>query len=69
MDDPIEYYDERNKLDKGREILYDITYMWNLKNDTNESIYKTEKDSQRQKTKLRLPNGKGVGRDKLGAWG
>ena len=42
MDDPIEYYDERNKLDKGREILYDITYMWNLKYDTNEPVCETE---------------------------
>ena len=25
-----------------RQISYDITYMWNLKNDTNELIYKTE---------------------------
>ena len=24
------------------EIAYDITYIWNLKNDTNELIYKTE---------------------------
>ena len=31
---------------RGRQILYDITYMWNLKNYTNESIYKTEIDSQ-----------------------
>ena len=23
-------------------MLYDITYMWNLKKDTNELIYKTE---------------------------
>ena len=30
-----------------RQILYNITYMWNLKNNTNESIYKTEIDSQR----------------------
>ena len=29
-----------------RQILYDITYTWNLKNNTNESIYKTETDSQ-----------------------
>ena len=28
-----------------RQILYDITYMWNLKNDTNDLIYKTEIDS------------------------
>ena len=25
---------------------YDITYMWNLKYDTNEFIYETETDSQ-----------------------
>ena len=29
-----------------RQIPYDITYMWNLKNDTNELFYKTETDSQ-----------------------
>ena len=31
-----------------RQILYDITYMWNLKNNTNEyiNICKTETDSQ-----------------------
>ena len=29
----------------GKEISYDITYMWNLKKkDTNELIYKTETD-------------------------
>ena len=28
-----------------RQILYDITYMWNLKYDTNELIYETETDS------------------------
>ena len=27
---------------------YDITYMWNLKYDTNEPIYETETDSQRK---------------------
>ena len=29
-----------------RQIPYDIPYMWNLKYDTNELIYKTETDSQ-----------------------
>ena len=29
-----------------RQILYDITYMWNLKNNTNKSVYETETDSQ-----------------------
>ena len=43
--------------------------MWNLKKkkkrDTKELIYKTEADSQTQKTNLWLPKGR-VGKDKLG---
>ena len=35
-----------SKSDRERQILYDIIYMWNLKYNTNESIYKTETDSQ-----------------------
>ena len=31
---------------RERQIPYDITYMWNLKYDTNELIYETETDSQ-----------------------
>ena len=31
---------------RQRQVLCDITYMWNLKNNTNELIYKTEADSQ-----------------------
>ena len=48
-------------------MSYAITYMLNLKNDTNELIYKTEIDSEAQKTDLWLPKGK-WGRDKLRAW-
>ena len=29
----------------GRQISYDITYMWNVKYDTNEPMYKTETHS------------------------
>ena len=39
--------------------------MWNLIYNINELIYKTETDSQTQKTNLQLPKGKGTGRDKL----
>ena len=38
------------------------------KNDTNELIYKTEADSQTQKTTYGYQRGKVVGRDKLGGW-
>ena len=31
---------------KERQIPYDITYTWNLKYDTNETIYETETESR-----------------------
>ena len=37
---------KRSKSDRERQIPYDITYICNLKYGTNESIYKTETDSQ-----------------------
>ena len=43
--------------------------MWNLKNNTNESIYKTERDSQTWKTTLWLPKGKGGQGIKYGGMG
>ena len=50
-----------------KDKYHDITYLWNLKNDTNELIYNMEIDSQTQTTNLRLPKGMGA-RDKLGGW-
>ena len=47
--------------DRERRISYDITYMWNPKNDTNDLIYKTETDSQTSKRNLWLPKAKGQG--------
>ena len=37
--------DDHSKSDKESKTSYDITYMWNLKIDTTELIYKTETDS------------------------
>ena len=31
---------------KEKEIPYNITYMWNLKSDTNKQLYETKTDSQ-----------------------
>ena len=39
---------------------------WDLKNDTDELIYETERDSQTLKTDLWLPKGKGDGKNGLG---
>ena len=45
MNGPRHYHTKQNKLEKDRHMPYDITYMWNLKYDTNELKYKTETDS------------------------
>ena len=44
MDTIRNYYTKWTKPE--RQISYDITYMWNLKYDTNEPIYETETNSQ-----------------------
>ena len=36
----------QSKVDFLQQIPYDMTYMWNLKYDTNELTYETETDSQ-----------------------
>ena len=46
MDGPRDYHTKCSKSERERQIPYDITYMWNLKYDTNELIYRTETDSQ-----------------------
>ena len=45
---------EVSQKDKYHIISY-MTYVWNLKYDTNEHIYETETDSQTQRTDLWLP--------------
>ena len=42
MDGPRDYHTEWSKPDRERQILYDITYMQNLKYDTNELVYETD---------------------------
>ena len=47
-------------------MLHDTTYMWNLKNYTNECVYKVETDSDIEN---KVTKGEQeVGRDKLGVW-
>ena len=55
MDGPRDYHTKQSNSDRGRQVSYDITYIWNLKKkDTDGRIYKTEIDSQIQKTNLWL---------------
>ena len=50
-----------------RQMLHDITSMWDLQNNTSESRYKTETDSQARKTNLRLPKGRRTGEGQIGS--
>ena len=43
VEEPRDYH---TKWRKSKKDKYGITYTWNLKNNTNESIYKAETDSQ-----------------------
>ena len=43
-----------------RQILYDVTYMWNLKNDTNELI-KQKQTHRHKKKSYGYQRGKGEG--------
>ena len=51
MDSPRDYHMKWSKSDRERQISYDVTYTQNLKKkDIREIVYKTEIDSQKQKT-------------------
>ena len=52
-----------SKSDRERQTQYDITYMWNLKINTNELIYK-QKQTHSHKKRLWLPEGREEERDK-----
>ena len=45
-DGPRDYHTKWSKSQRGRQIPYDRSYMWNLKYDINEPIHETETDSQ-----------------------
>ena len=57
MDGSRNYHTNWNKSERERQIAYDITYLWNLKRDTNKPNYKTETNSQTQKVTLWFPQG------------
>ena len=46
MGRPRDHHMKWSKPERERQVSYDIMYMWNLRNYTNECIYRTEIDSQ-----------------------
>ena len=49
MDGPRDDHTKWSKSDREKQIPYDITYMWNLKKDTNEFITKHKQTHRLQK--------------------
>ena len=68
MDGTRDYHIKWSKSEGERLIPYDITYMWNLKNDINEPIYETETESGTQRIGSWLPRDWGWEREVLGVW-
>ena len=46
VDGPRDYHTKQSKSERDRQIPYDITYLCNLKYETNWHIYETKTDSQ-----------------------
>ena len=61
MDEPRDYHTSQNNSEREKQIPYDITYMWNVKYDTNQDSYKAKIDSQTQRTDFRLSRRRGGG--------
>ena len=57
MDRSGGYYSKWNKSDRERQMLYDITYMWDLKKKTTEHNEKP-KQTQIQRTNQWFPVGR-----------
>ena len=68
MDATSDYHTKWSKSEKERQIPYDITYMWNLKYNTNEQTYETKTDSDREQT-CGCQGGGEWGKEGLGVWG
>ena len=49
MDGPRDYHTEWSKSDRERQILYDITYMWNLKKMIQMNLFTKQKQTQRHR--------------------
>ena len=50
MDGPRDSHTERGKSERGRQISYDITYIWNLICGTNEPFHRKENHGHGEQT-------------------
>ena len=70
MDGPRGCHTAWSKPDRGRQVSYDIAYMWTLKNkNKNKWTYLQNRNRFTDiENKLMVTKGESGGRDKLGGW-
>ena len=64
----MDYYTKRSKSERERQIPYDITYMQNLKYDTNELSTKQKQTHRHREQICGCQGGRAWGRNGLGVW-
>ena len=47
------YYAKQNKPTRVRQISYDLTHMWNLRNKKDECMERREREREREKQTIR----------------
>ena len=68
MDEPRNCHTEWSKLDRERQISYDIAYMWNLKKYVHLTYLQNRNGVTDVENKLMVTKGEKGGRNKLGDW-
>ena len=62
MDGPRDYHTKWSKSDRERQISHDVTYMWNLKNKMQLTLFTKQKQTHRHgKQTHGYQRGKGQG--------
>ena len=68
MDEPVDYHSKQSKSERERQIPYDITYIWNLKYDTNGTYLQNRNRLTDTENRLVVAKGEGGGGEGLGVW-
>ena len=69
MDGPRDCDTERSKSDREIEILYDISYMWNLKKMIQMNLFPKQKQTHSHRKQTYGYQKRKGRREKLGVWG
>ena len=62
MDGPVDYHTKWKKLDRGRQVAYDITYMWKSKKITQMNLFAKQKQTHRHRKQIYVTKGERKGK-------